>query len=328
MISFHEFYSNLIDELLREEKKQQSTVSSYMECTQCRMNTINSSQKYFAHHVSCQSNRSGNTHAPFQHYLCLLFIVFYSLQKQCLLSIRNRLLVVFFQGRQNAILMNYLISPFGQCWLCGWVINTCSFRNNLKMFSALLVVCVSLSLYLLYRWARRNDDYFKNRGIPYIQPNLLLGTTGGLFFGRYNMMELSEFMYKALPNERYLVIKRLAIYKSQISVHNLQVTKQFINWMRLEYVFCETEETKSETIRSSLSLSQESYRHQNKLVVSSHLMNYVWTNTIPFNSQINWNIRFHEADILCSWSRISSTNRDQRFRPFWGSRCLCRRQSR
>lgn len=70
------------------------------------------------------------------------------------------------------------------------------------MILELLAVSVLLLLYVAYKWLRRNDDYFKARGIPYMQPTLLLGNTGGLFLGRYNMMDLSEKMYNSIPNEK------------------------------------------------------------------------------------------------------------------------------
>lgn len=71
------------------------------------------------------------------------------------------------------------------------------------MVSGLLLTAgVTLVLYLVYRWLHRNDDYFKERGIPHLQPTLLLGNTGALAMGRCTVLELSERIYKALPNER------------------------------------------------------------------------------------------------------------------------------
>lgn len=70
------------------------------------------------------------------------------------------------------------------------------------MILELLAVGVLLLFYVVYKWLRRNDDYFKTRGIPYMQPTLLLGNTGGLYLGRYNMMDLSEKMYNSIPNEK------------------------------------------------------------------------------------------------------------------------------
>lgn len=66
----------------------------------------------------------------------------------------------------------------------------------------LILTGLGLLLLLLYRWATKNNDYFKLRGIPSVRPTFLLGNTGAFMMGRHRPNEYLKSLYNAFPNEK------------------------------------------------------------------------------------------------------------------------------
>lgn len=68
---------------------------------------------------------------------------------------------------------------------------------------ALLLLAIGVALlYIFYRWATVNNEYFKQRNIPNIPPTLLLGNTGAFLFARYRPNEYVQKLYNAFPDHK------------------------------------------------------------------------------------------------------------------------------
>lgn len=65
----------------------------------------------------------------------------------------------------------------------------------------LISIVVTLMAYAFYKWATSNNDYFKERGLRFMQPKFLFGNTGGMFTNQYTAPEFSQMLYNAFPNE-------------------------------------------------------------------------------------------------------------------------------
>lgn len=58
-------------------------------------------------------------------------------------------------------------------------------------------------LYVFYKWATVNNDYFVKRNIKHIKPTFLVGHTMGWLLRRYTPDEFMNWLYYYFPNERY-----------------------------------------------------------------------------------------------------------------------------
>lgn len=54
----------------------------------------------------------------------------------------------------------------------------------------------------LYKWAKKNDDYFSKRGLKYMNSNFGTGQLIGFLMGRYTQSEFAEWLYKQFPREK------------------------------------------------------------------------------------------------------------------------------
>lgn len=68
------------------------------------------------------------------------------------------------------------------------------------MFSLVLALIATLA-YLIYKWAKANENYFKFRGVKYVEPTFLIGNTGNLFFNRVSAVEYAQQIYNQFPDE-------------------------------------------------------------------------------------------------------------------------------
>jgi len=66
------------------------------------------------------------------------------------------------------------------------------------LIGLLILICA----YFIYKRRASYKNYFKEMGIAYIEPKLLLGNTGDLFWKRHSMPAYIQSMYKQFPNER------------------------------------------------------------------------------------------------------------------------------
>lgn len=65
----------------------------------------------------------------------------------------------------------------------------------------LLVGAITLLGYAFYKWATLNRDYFKQRGLKSMKPNLLFGNTGDLFFSKISAVDFVTKIYSQCPGE-------------------------------------------------------------------------------------------------------------------------------
>ena len=67
----------------------------------------------------------------------------------------------------------------------------------------MIFVClVNGAAYLFYKWATANNDYFKEKGIPFVKPVFLLGSNSNIFFSKMSMPDLVQKWYDTLKEEK------------------------------------------------------------------------------------------------------------------------------
>lgn len=66
----------------------------------------------------------------------------------------------------------------------------------------LLAVGAALLAVALHRWATANNGYFEGRGIPYLRPHWLFGSTGGFFLQRQRPDEYFKWLYAQFPHDK------------------------------------------------------------------------------------------------------------------------------
>lgn len=70
------------------------------------------------------------------------------------------------------------------------------------MASPLIPLAICLFLYAIYKWVTQNNNYFKDRNIPHLKPQFIVGNTGGLFMNKYRANEYILNMYNKFPSEK------------------------------------------------------------------------------------------------------------------------------
>lgn len=71
------------------------------------------------------------------------------------------------------------------------------------MFDVLLIlVAISLFGYAFFKWATKNDNYFKERNLAFIKPTFLLGNLGAFAMKQLTAREFSDSLYNAHPNKK------------------------------------------------------------------------------------------------------------------------------
>lgn len=72
------------------------------------------------------------------------------------------------------------------------------------MFLALLMYgwTTATALYVLYKWATLNNEYFVKREIPYLRPTFLVGNFVGLYMNRHNPMDFLISIYNKFPDAK------------------------------------------------------------------------------------------------------------------------------
>lgn len=66
----------------------------------------------------------------------------------------------------------------------------------------LFAACLGAILYVFYKWATKNNDYFKIRGIPAKEPSLFFGNTAALFLKKNQLIDTITELYEAFPKDR------------------------------------------------------------------------------------------------------------------------------
>lgn len=58
-------------------------------------------------------------------------------------------------------------------------------------------------LYIFYKWATQNNEYFVKRKLKHLEPKFLIGNLLGLFFKRHRPAEFMDSLYYRFPTEKY-----------------------------------------------------------------------------------------------------------------------------
>lgn len=67
---------------------------------------------------------------------------------------------------------------------------------------ALILYLIPIALYLFYKWATKNYDYFEKQGIPFMKPLPLLGSNYAIFFKKQPMVQTMIEQYSEFKNEK------------------------------------------------------------------------------------------------------------------------------
>lgn len=70
------------------------------------------------------------------------------------------------------------------------------------MSTVLLCSAVLLFFYAFYKWATANNDYFKNKGIPFKKPTFLIGNSANLLFRKTSAQENLLEHYNNFPDAK------------------------------------------------------------------------------------------------------------------------------
>lgn len=76
------------------------------------------------------------------------------------------------------------------------------------MFVAIILYtwASGLFVYVFYKWATQNQDYFVKHGMKHLKPKFLIGNTFGYYLMRYPSHIFVDKIYNSYPNEKYIYI--------------------------------------------------------------------------------------------------------------------------
>lgn len=66
----------------------------------------------------------------------------------------------------------------------------------------LIIVGLCAIFYIFYLQVKKNERFFADRGVPYIKPKFLFGSSMEFFFKKIELIDFVEKLYDAMPNER------------------------------------------------------------------------------------------------------------------------------
>lgn len=66
----------------------------------------------------------------------------------------------------------------------------------------LLLVGLGGICFIFYKKVTKNEEFFAARGVPYIKPKLIFGSSMEFFFKKIELIDFIKNLYDALPNER------------------------------------------------------------------------------------------------------------------------------
>lgn len=71
------------------------------------------------------------------------------------------------------------------------------------MLTELLIATgTAIIVYIFYKWATKNNNYFKANGLKYMKPTFLVGNFASFLVGWYTGTGFSQMLYTQFPNER------------------------------------------------------------------------------------------------------------------------------
>lgn len=57
-------------------------------------------------------------------------------------------------------------------------------------------------VFLVYKWATQNDQYFVKRGVPALKPSFLFGNSADFFTKKIDLIEFVKKLYNDYPCEK------------------------------------------------------------------------------------------------------------------------------
>ena len=66
----------------------------------------------------------------------------------------------------------------------------------------LFLYLIPVAIYLFYKWATANYDFFEKQAIPFIKPLPLLGSNIGLFFKKKPLVQSMLEEYNKFNNDK------------------------------------------------------------------------------------------------------------------------------
>lgn len=71
----------------------------------------------------------------------------------------------------------------------------------------LIIGGVCAIFYIFYLQVTKNETFFADRGVRYIKPRFLFGSSMEFFFKKIELIDFIKNLYNAMPNERCEIYK-------------------------------------------------------------------------------------------------------------------------
>lgn len=72
----------------------------------------------------------------------------------------------------------------------------------LVYFPIYFTIAMVIVVYLFYKWATQNDQYFVKRRVPALKPSLLFGNSADFFTKKIDLIEFVKKLYNDFPDEK------------------------------------------------------------------------------------------------------------------------------
>lgn len=69
-------------------------------------------------------------------------------------------------------------------------------------FLTYITAFMAVVIFLVYKWATQNDDYFEKKGVPALKPTLFFGNSVDFFTKKVDLIEFVRKLYDDFPNEK------------------------------------------------------------------------------------------------------------------------------
>lgn len=73
---------------------------------------------------------------------------------------------------------------------------------ELVFFPVYLTAVMAFVVFLVYKWATQNDEYFVKRGVLALRPTLIFGNSADFFTKKIDLIEFVKKLYDDFPNEK------------------------------------------------------------------------------------------------------------------------------
>uniref|UniRef100_A0A1A9W7C0 Cytochrome P450 n=1 Tax=Glossina brevipalpis TaxID=37001 RepID=A0A1A9W7C0_9MUSC len=121
------------------------------------------------------------------------------------------------------------------------------------------ILLIALVLYIFYRWATANNDFFSKRGIPHKKPKILFGNMAGLALRRTSIIDLIVDLYNEHDGQVYGIFDQrqpLLLIRDPELIKQITV-KDFDHFVNHRTVFADDKD-KNNLFGASLFLMKDS----------------------------------------------------------------------